>query len=84
MKGGAVCYLSARVDEPQLVDGDDSPIYPYVVVMWTHDGSGALQARRTSARPVCWNTISQGRDDATCPRHKTRERPLPSADVLTC
>jgi hypothetical protein len=24
------------------------PIYPYVVVLRTHDGSGALQARRTS------------------------------------
>ncbi len=64
VKGGAVCYLSARVDEPQLVTGDDSPIYPYVVVMWTHDGSGALQARRTSVRPVCWNTISFGEAEA--------------------
>jgi len=64
VKNGAVCYLSARVDEPQLVTGDDSPIYPYVVVMWTHDGSGALQARRTSVRPVCWNTISLGEAEA--------------------
>ncbi len=64
VKGGAVCYLSARVDEPQQVTGDDSPIYPYVVVLWTHDGSGALQARRTSVRPVCWNTISLGEAEA--------------------
>src|SRR6266511_113908 len=62
VKAGAVCYLSARVDEPQTVNGDDSPIYPYVVVLWTHDGSGALQARRTSVRPVCWNTISFGKE----------------------
>jgi phage/plasmid-like protein (TIGR03299 family) len=64
VKSGAVCYLSARVDEPQQVTGDDSPIYPYVVVLWTHDGSGALQARRTSVRPVCWNTISLGEAEA--------------------
>ncbi len=64
VRNGAVCYLSARVDEPQLVYGDNSPIYPYVVVMWTHDGSGALQARRTSVRPVCWNTISLGEAEA--------------------
>src|SRR5574341_2239806 len=25
VKGGAVCYLSARVDEPHQVSGDDSP-----------------------------------------------------------
>jgi phage/plasmid-like protein (TIGR03299 family) len=64
VKGGAVCYLSAQVDEPHQVIGDDSPIYPYVVVLWTHDGSGALQARRTSVRPVCWNTISLGEAEA--------------------
>jgi phage/plasmid-like protein (TIGR03299 family) len=64
VRAGAVCYLSARVDEPQTVTGDDSPIYPYVVVLWTHDGSGALQARRTSVRPVCWNTISLGEAEA--------------------
>jgi phage/plasmid-like protein (TIGR03299 family) len=64
VKSGAVCYLSARIDEPLQVSGDDSPIYPYVVVLWTHDGSGALQARRTSVRPVCWNTISLGEAEA--------------------
>ena len=64
VKGGAVCYLSARVDEPQQVTGDDSPMYPYVVVLWSHDGSGALQARRTTVRPVCWNTISLGEAEA--------------------
>lgn len=56
--GGAVCYLAARVDEPVLVNGDNSPVFPYVVVTWSHDGSGALKARRTSVRVVCWNTLS--------------------------
>lgn len=58
IKDGAVCYLTARIDEPQLVIGDDSPIFPYIVVTWSHDGSGALKARKTSVRVVCWNTLS--------------------------
>lgn len=56
--GGKRCYLSARLDEPVMVNGDTSPVYPYVVVTWTHDGSGAVQARRTSVRVVCWNTLA--------------------------
>jgi phage/plasmid-like protein (TIGR03299 family) len=58
VKSGAVCYLSARIDEPAFVKGDPSPTFPYVVVTWSHDGSGAVRARRTSIRVVCWNTIS--------------------------
>lgn len=58
VKSGAVCYLSARIDEPLWVTGDYSPIFPYIVVTWAHDGSGAMQARGTSVRPVCWNTVS--------------------------
>jgi len=64
VKGGAVCYLAARLDEPQTVNGDTSPIYPYVVVTWAHDGSGAIQARRTNVRVVCWNTLSLSETEA--------------------
>lgn len=60
VKNGAMCYLSARVDHAYGVKGDNSPIYPYIVVTWTHDGTGAFQSRATSVRPVCWNTISAG------------------------
>jgi phage/plasmid-like protein (TIGR03299 family) len=60
VKNGALCYLCARVDHAYGVKGDDSPIYPYIVVTWTHDGTGAFQSRATSVRPVCWNTISAG------------------------
>lgn len=58
IEGGKVCYLMARLDEPFQIEGDDSETYPYVVVTWTHDGSGALQARATNIRVVCWNTWS--------------------------
>lgn len=57
-KDGAVCYLTARIDEPEFVIGDDSPVFPYIVITWSHDGSGAMKARKTSVRVVCWNTLS--------------------------
>jgi phage/plasmid-like protein (TIGR03299 family) len=63
--GGATCYLTARVDEPVVIDGDDSPTFPYVVVTWSHDGSGALQARATNIRVVCWNTLSFSEAEAS-------------------
>jgi phage/plasmid-like protein (TIGR03299 family) len=56
--GGATCYLSARLEEPYTAPGDDSETYPYVVVTWAHDGSGAVKARATNVRVVCWNTLS--------------------------
>ena len=65
MKGGAVCYLSARVDEPQQVTGDDSPIYPYVVVLWTRDGSGAPRpGGPASGRSAGTRSASGGRGEA--------------------
>ena len=57
VRGGKVCYLSARVDEPRQVNGDDSPIYPYIGVLWSHDKSTGVQCFRTSVRIVCYNTI---------------------------
>lgn len=58
IKNGAMCYLCAKVNHNYGVKGDDSPINPYIVVTWTHDGTGAFQARATSVRVVCWNTLS--------------------------
>jgi phage/plasmid-like protein (TIGR03299 family) len=60
VKNGAVCYLSARLDEPVVINGDDSPTFPMVVVSWSHDGSMSISARSTNVRPVCWNTITWG------------------------
>lgn len=56
MKDGAVCSVLAWLDEPVIIDGDDSPILPYVNVSWAHDGSASLTSRPTSVRVVCWNT----------------------------
>jgi len=64
VKNGAMCYLSARVDHAFGVKGDNSPIYPYIVVTWTHDGTGAFQSRATTVRVVCWNTLSLSETEA--------------------
>lgn len=58
LRNGAVCWVLARLDEPYLVPGDDSYTLPFVCVTWTHDGTGAIQARSTEVRVVCWNTLS--------------------------
>jgi len=58
LKGGAVLSVLGWLDEPIKIPGDDSEIYPWVNVSWSHDGSGALSARPTSIRTVCWNTQS--------------------------
>ena len=60
VKGGRQCFLSLRVNEPVTITGDNSPQFPFVVVTWTHDGSGSFNARNVSVRPVCMNTISAG------------------------
>lgn len=58
LRDGAVCCVLAWLDEPVMINGDDSPILPFVNVAWTHDGSGAITSRATSIRVVCWNTQS--------------------------
>ena len=58
LKGGALLWVLAWLDEPVTISGDNSPIYPFVLVSTTHDGSGAAKARTVSVRVVCWNTYS--------------------------
>ncbi len=60
LKDGAECALTFKLDEPIMIDGDDSVTLPYFVLSWAHDGSGALRGRSTSIRAVCWNTVSAG------------------------
>jgi phage/plasmid-like protein (TIGR03299 family) len=64
LKSGAVCIVTAFLDEPVRISGDDSLTLPYLVVRWTHDGSGALSARSTSVRVVCANTDEASASEA--------------------
>lgn len=56
IKGGAVCFLTMKVDEPIVISGDNSETFPFVNVSWSHDGSGAIRAQNTDIRQVCQNT----------------------------
>lgn len=57
VRGGAVTWALARLDEPFTLPGDDTQCYPFVSVINHHDGSGSLRAQRGSVRIVCQNTI---------------------------
>jgi phage/plasmid-like protein (TIGR03299 family) len=60
LREGAECALTFKLDEPVVIDGDDSVTLPYFVLSWAHDGSGSMRGRSTSIRAVCWNTVSAG------------------------
>lgn len=64
LKGGAVVWALARLDEPVQISKDNSLTLPFVNVSTTHDGSGACKAFVTSIRTVCWNTMSAGLSQA--------------------
>lgn len=59
LKGGAVLWVLARLDEPLQVPGDNTLVYPYIAVSTTHDGSGGVMGRATWVRIICWNTFTQ-------------------------
>lgn len=63
-QNGAVCYLSARIDEPYEIKGDTSPLFPYIGVLWSHNGTIGFQAFNTSVRVVCWNTVRMAEMDS--------------------
>lgn len=58
LRDGSVTWVMARLNEPSQVPGDDSAIYPYILVSNSHDGSAAARAHAVSVRVVCWNTFT--------------------------
>lgn len=58
LKGGALCALTLKLDEPITIHGDDSVTLPYLGLSWAHDGSASLRGRSTSVRQVCANTVA--------------------------
>ena len=58
LKGGAVCWVLAWLDEPGEIPGDPSPVLPFVMTSWSHNGTSSLKAVTTDVRVVCWNTYS--------------------------
>lgn len=64
LRGGAVLWVLARLDEIVTVPGDDSKTIPYCLVSTHHDGTGALKAGGVATRVVCWNTYSLAESEA--------------------
>lgn len=58
VNGGAQVWALLRLDEPVQISGDDTPTYPYIVLLNSFDGSGAVKVLYTFVRVVCWNTYS--------------------------
>jgi phage/plasmid-like protein (TIGR03299 family) len=65
LEGGASCFLTAWIDQPFQVEGDNSPVYPYLFATWRHDGMGSFNFGETSVRIVCANTrgLAEGEAD---------------------
>lgn len=56
-RGGRQVWAVAYLDEPFTIPGDDTPTYPFLAMLNSHDGSAACKVVYTSVRVVCWNTF---------------------------
>lgn len=55
LKGGRVCWVLAKIPNG---NGDIDPLHKYLLITWTHDGSGPVRVIPTNVRVVCWNTLN--------------------------
>ena len=56
VRDGRQVWALAYLDEPEQIAGDDSPTLPYLALLNSHDGTGAMKVVNTSVRVVCANT----------------------------
>lgn len=56
VRDGRQVWALAYLDEPIAIAGDDSATLPFLAVLNSHDGTGAMKIIPTSVRVVCWNT----------------------------
>lgn len=64
VKGGAIVWALAYLDQPYTLPGDDSVSFPYLTVINSHDGKSAMRAAPTQVRVVCWNTVQMALDES--------------------
>lgn len=64
VKGGAIVWALAYLDQPYTLPGDDSLSFPYLTVINSHDGKSAMRAAPTQVRVVCWNTVQAALDES--------------------
>lgn len=58
--GGRKVFASIALDDVPEVTVDGQTVYPYLAVVNTHDGTGALSCYATGIVPQCSNTINLG------------------------
>jgi len=59
--GGKRYFATAKLAEGVCVDGDSDKVVPYALLSTSADGSLATEARWTTVRVVCNNTLSMAR-----------------------
>lgn len=64
LEDGASCFVTAYLDNPFQIEGDDSKVYPYLFATWRHDAAGGLNFGGTSVRIVCANTKGAAEGEA--------------------
>lgn len=63
VKGGETVWALVRLDEPYSTPGDIGPdgepvqTYPFMALLNSHNGAGAMKLVLTQVRVVCWNTV---------------------------
>lgn len=63
LKNGEVCWVLLKQGERELVHSDI--LKEYLLLLWSHDGSRAVQTMPTTIRVVCNNTLQMALDSAT-------------------
>lgn len=59
MGGGAINYLTLLLNEPIVINGDETTrALPFGCLSWAHDGSASLKVRSGTIVQVCQNTVS--------------------------
>jgi len=58
VRDGRQVWALAYLDEPEQIAGDNSETFPFLAVLNSHDGTGAMKVVNTSVRVVCWNTYN--------------------------
>lgn len=82
--GGKRYFATAKLSEGVCVDGYSDKIVPYALLSTSADGSLATEARWTTVRVVCNNTLSMARESKAAVRvtHRSEFKPDDVRDVL--
>lgn len=67
---GRQVWALVQLNEPVYVAGDDTATYPFIALLNSNDGTGAVKAIYTMVRVVCWNTYQMASFEADRTGHQ--------------